>query len=151
MKAREALQWVAVIGVACIAMAIVIALIGASDTPMIVFWLMGALLCVGCASYMMYRYYQLLTEIRDSIRKLQDDRKLQDEKKKAVREVMRQQEDDLCATAAGIAEAWKLKAMQNIERSIQSGKIDEKEGLAMIQHIQSIRGNPRNARSRKQT
>lgn len=64
MKAREALQWVAVIGVACIAMAIVIALIGASDTPMIVFWLMGALLCVGCASYMMYRYYQLLTEIR---------------------------------------------------------------------------------------
>ena len=145
MKAREALQWVAVIGVACIAMAIVIALIGASDTPMIVFWLMGALLCVGCAAYMMYRYYQLLTEIRDSIRKLQD------EKKKAVREVTRQQEDDLCATAAGIAEAWKLKAMQNIERSIQSGKIDEEEGLAMIQHIQSIRGNPRNARSRKQT
>lgn len=76
---------------------------------------------------------------------------MQDEKKKAVREVMRQQEDDLCATAAGIAEAWKLKAMQNIERSIQSGKIDEEEGLAMIQHIQSIRGNPRNARSRKQT
>ncbi len=151
MKAREALQWVAVIGVACIAMAIVIALIGASDTPMIVFWLMGALLCVGCTAYMMYRYYQLLTEIRDSIRKLQDDRKLQDEKKKAVREVTRQQEDDLCATAAGIAEAWKLKAMQNIERSIQSGKIDEEEGLAMIQHIQSIRGNPRNARSRKQT
>lgn len=145
MKAREALQWVAVIGVACIAMAIVIALIGASDTPMIVFWLMGALLCVGCTAYMMYRYYQLLTEIRDSIRKLQD------EKKKAVREVTRQQEDDLCATAAGIAEAWKLKAMQNIERSIQSGKIDEEEGLAMIQHIQSIRGNPRNARSRKQT
>ena len=135
MKAREALQWVAVIGV----------------TPMIVFWLMGALLCVGCATYMMYRYYQLLTEIRDSIRKLQDDRKLQDEKKKAVREVTRQQEDDLCATAAGIAEAWKLKAMQNIERSIQSGKIDEEEGLAMIQHIQSIRGNPRNVRSRKQT
>ncbi len=100
---------------------------------------------------MMYRYYQLLTEIRDSIRKLQDDRKLQDEKKKAVREVTRQQEDDLCATAAGIAEAWKLKAMQNIERSIQSGKIDEEEGLAMIQHIQSIRGNPRNVRSRKQT
>ena len=92
MKAREALQWVAVIGVACIAMAIVIALIGASDTPMIVFWLMGALLCVGCAAYMMYRYYQLLTEIRDSIRKLQD------EKKKAVREVTRQQEDDLCAS-----------------------------------------------------
>ena len=145
MKAREALQWVAVIGVACIAMAIVIALIGASDTPMIVFWLMGALLCVGCATYMMYRYYQLLTEIRDSIRKLQD------EKKKAVREVTRQQDDDLCATAAGIAEAWKLKAMQNIERSIQSGKIDEEEGLAMIQHIQSIRGNPRNVRSRKQT
>ena len=148
MKAREALQWVAVIGVACIAMAIVIALIGASDTPMIVFWLMGALLCVGCAAYMMYRYYQLLTEIRDSIRKLQEEKK---EKKEAVREVTRQQEDDLCATAAGIAEAWKLKAMQNIERSIQSGKIDEEKGLAMIQHIQSITGNPRNARSRKQT
>lgn len=148
MKAREALQWVAVIGVACIAMAIVIALIGASDTPMIVFWLMGAILCVGCAAYMMYRYYQLLTEIRDSIRKLQEEKK---EKKEAVREVTRQQEDDLCATAAGIAEAWKLKAMQNIERSIQSGKIDEEKGLAMIQHIQSITGNPRNARSRKQT
>lgn len=148
MKAREALQWVAVIGVACIAMAIVIALIGASDTPIIVFWLMGALLCVGCAAYMMYRYYQLLTEIRDSIRKLQEEKK---EKKEAVREVTRQQEDDLCATAAGIAEAWKLKAMQNIERSIQSGKIDEEKGLAMIQHIQSITGNPRNARNRKQT
>lgn len=143
MKAREALQWVAVVGVACIAMAIVIALIGASDTPMIVFWLMGALLCVAIVAYVLYRYYLLLLEIRDSIIQLQD------EKKETDREWMRQMEDDLCATAEGIAEKWKTKAIQNVERSIHSGKVDKEKGTAMLRHIQSISGNPHNVRHNK--
>ena len=140
MKARKALGWVTVVGAAWIAMAIVVALLGASDTPTIVFWLMGAILCVAVAAYMMYRFYQLLLEIRESIQKLQDER----ERKAPVCDLTSHQDTKLCATAVGIADKWKNKALQNLQASIQCGKVDEAKGHALMQYVQSITGNPHN-------
>ena len=57
---------------------------------------------------------------------------------------MKVSDTKLCATAVGIADKWKNKALQNLQASIQCGKVDPAKGHALMQYVQSITGNPHN-------